>query len=61
LDDALRVSLAAAALKYRLARLSWNDEIVATLSPPEQRIGPGQNHTTPGQFFAGHPTWGNLA
>ncbi len=51
LDDALRVSLAAAALQYRLARLSWNDEIVATLSPPEQRIGPAKITPPSGSFL----------
>lgn len=39
LDGPLRVELAALAEQYGLARLTWEDEVIATRLPPEQVFG----------------------
>lgn len=51
LDEALRVSLAALAETYDLARLSWADEIVVTRRPPEQDFDGIRVVPPPGAFL----------
>lgn len=50
-DGPLRVSLAQAVEQYRLARLSWNDEFVATRDPPYQHFGGTKVVPPPGAFL----------
>ncbi len=51
LDGPLRVSLAELAQAHRLARLTWDDEVVAMIHPPVQRMGPAQVVPPPGAFL----------
>ena len=51
LDGPLRVTLAEVAQAHSLARLTWDDEVVAMLHPPIQRVGPAQVVPPPGAFL----------
>lgn len=51
LDTALQVSLAELAATYGLARLAWEDEVVATRLPPEQVFGDVAVTPPPGAFL----------
>lgn len=50
-DPGLRAALAGLAEAHRLARLSWNGEVVALRAPPEQRFGPARVVPPPGAFL----------
>lgn len=51
LDGPLRVSLAAIAEQYRLARLAWEDEVIAMRHPPLQQFGTARVAPPPGAFL----------
>ena len=51
LDGPLRVTLAEVAQAQRLARLTWDDEVVAMRHPPVQRMGTAQVVPPPGAFL----------
>ena len=51
LDGQLRIDLAALANRFRLARLSWDGEVVVTLHPPEQIFGIARVQPPPGSFL----------
>ena len=51
LDGPLRVALAQLAKQCKLARLSWDGEVVATRLPPLQRMGPANVAPPPGAFL----------
>lgn len=51
LDGPLRVELAALAEQYDLARLTWEDEVIATRLPPEQEFGDIRVVPPPGAFL----------
>ncbi len=51
LDGPLRMVLAQAAEKLGLARLSWEDEVIATRLAPIQRFGKAQVTPPPGAFL----------
>ena len=51
LDGPLRIELAGLAEKYQLARICWEDEVIATRHPPEQRFGLAKVVPPPGAFL----------
>ncbi len=51
LDGPLRISLAQAAEKHSLARLTWEDEPIAMGQPPEQPFGVTRVCPPPGSFL----------
>ena len=51
LDGPLRVTLAEVAQAQGLARLTWDDEVVAMRHPPVQRMGTAQVVPPPGAFL----------
>ena len=51
LDGPLRVQLATLAEQYNLARLTWEDEVIATRLPPEQVFGDIRVVPPPGAFL----------
>lgn len=51
LDGPLRIELAALADHHDLARLSWEDEVIVTRHPPEQRFGTARVVPPPGAFL----------
>lgn len=51
LDGALRVALAAVVAQHDLARLTWDDEVVAMAVPPEQPFGAARVVPPPGAFL----------
>lgn len=51
LDGPLRVELAALAEQHALARLTWEDEVIATRLPPEQEFGDIRVVLPPGAFL----------
>lgn len=51
LDLGLETELAQIAGAQGLARLSWNDEVVAMATPPAQRFGPARVVPPPGAFL----------
>jgi 23S rRNA (uracil1939-C5)-methyltransferase len=51
LSGELRMQLAGLAQQHKLARLSWNDEIIAELLPPHQKFGEAQIKVPPGVFL----------
>lgn len=51
LDGPLRMALAQEAEASRLARLSWEDEVIATRLPPTQRMGRAEVSPPPGAFL----------
>lgn len=51
LDGPLRMALAQLAEKLGLARLSWEDEVIATRVPPKQRFGKADVIPPPGTFL----------
>lgn len=51
LDGPLRVELAALAEQHALARLTWEDEVIATRLPPEQEFGDIHVVPLPGAFL----------
>ena len=51
LDTALQLSLAQAAEKFSLARLSWEDDVIALRAPPIQRFGRARVVPPPGAFL----------
>ena len=51
LDPALQISLAQAAEQFSLARLSWEDDVIALRAPPIQRFGRAQVVPPPGAFL----------
>lgn len=51
LDGPLRVALAAVCEQHGLARLSWDDEVIAMRVPPAQTIGRARVVTPPGAFL----------
>lgn len=51
LDGPLRIALAQEAESARLARLTWDDEVVATRVPPLQTMGRAQVTPPPGAFL----------
>ncbi len=55
LDAALRARLAALAVGHDLARLTWDDEPVAVVRPPLQRMGAARVAPPPGAFLQATP------
>ena len=51
LDPALQISLAQAAEQFSLARLSWEDDVIALRAPPIQRFGRARVVPPPGAFL----------
>ncbi|WP_415922407.1 class I SAM-dependent RNA methyltransferase [Tateyamaria sp. SN6-1] len=51
LDGPLRVTLAEVAQQHGLARLTWDDEVVAMVHPPVQQMGTAQVVPPPGAFL----------
>ncbi|WP_299700663.1 class I SAM-dependent RNA methyltransferase [uncultured Tateyamaria sp.] len=51
LDGPLRITLAALCEQYRLARLTWDDELIGMRVPPAQRMGKAQVVPPPGSFL----------
>ncbi|MCA0870407.1 RsmD family RNA methyltransferase [Seohaeicola saemankumensis] len=51
LDGPLELALAQAAEMHGLARLSWDNEVIATREPPVQRFGLAQVVPPPGAFL----------
>jgi 23S rRNA (uracil1939-C5)-methyltransferase len=51
LTDALRVTLPGVGRAHGLARITWNDETVATLEPPYQTLGLARVVPPPGAFL----------
>ncbi len=51
LDGPLRIPLAAIAERYRLARLAWDDEVIAMRHPPLQQFGSARVAPPPGAFL----------
>ncbi|QDI77544.1 MULTISPECIES: class I SAM-dependent RNA methyltransferase [Leisingera] len=51
LDGPLRIALAQLAEKHRIARLTWDDELVAMEQPPVQPFGPALVCPPPGAFL----------
>ena len=51
LDGPLRISLAALCEKYRLARLTWDDELIGMRHPPIQSMGKALVAPPPGAFL----------
>ncbi|MCG7628317.1 class I SAM-dependent RNA methyltransferase [Epibacterium sp. MM17-32] len=55
LDGTLRIELAQAIERYRLARLTWDDEPVGMEQPPVQSFGPARVCPPPGAFLQATP------
>lgn len=55
LDAALRTALAQIAERHDLARLTWEDEVIALRRPPEQRFGTARVVPPPGAFLQATP------
>ncbi|MEL6570521.1 MAG: class I SAM-dependent RNA methyltransferase [Pseudomonadota bacterium] len=55
LDPPLRVELAAFAQAQRVSRLTWQDEIVVTMNPPEQDFDDVRVVPPPGAFLQATP------
>lgn len=51
LDGPLRIELAAMVEAHQLARLAWEDEVVAMAAPPEQAFGPARVVPPSGAFL----------
>ncbi len=51
LDGPLRVALAQEAEAAKLARLAWEDEVIATRLPPAQQMGRAEVSPPPGAFL----------
>ena len=51
LTEPLRIELAQFAQTHGLARLTWGDETVVTITPPVQMFGPAQVTPPPGAFL----------
>ena len=51
LDQALEISLAKTVKHFPLARLSWEEEIIALRAPPIQRFGRANVVPPPGAFL----------
>ncbi len=51
LDAPLRAELAALAETHRIARLAWNDEVIALRAPPYQQFGAARVTPPPGAFL----------
>ncbi len=51
LDGPLELALARATEQNGLARLSWDDEVIAMREPPVQRFGPAEVVPPPGAFL----------
>lgn len=54
-DTPLRMELAGLAERHRLARLTWEDEVVALREPPVQAFGAAQVAPPPGAFLQATP------
>ncbi len=50
-DGALLATLGQLVERFRLARLKWNDEVIAVRAAPVQRIGPAHVLPPPGAFL----------
>lgn len=55
LDDPLRFALSAEVEAHRLARLSWEDEVIGQREPPLQRFGKALVAPPPGAFLQATP------
>ncbi len=55
LDPPLRMELAGFAKAHRVSRLTWQDEVVVTMNPPEQVIGDVRVVPPPGAFLQATP------
>ncbi|MFC6688950.1 class I SAM-dependent RNA methyltransferase [Jhaorihella thermophila] len=55
LDGPFRAELAQLAARHRLARLAWDDEVIATRLPPIQRFGRAGVIPPPGAFLQATP------
>ncbi len=55
LDGPLRIELAALVEKHQLARLCWQDEVIATRCQPEQAFGRAKLVPPPGAFLQATP------
>jgi len=51
LDGSLRIALAAICETHRLARLTWDDEIIGMRHPPMQQMGKARVAPPPGAFL----------
>lgn len=51
LDGPLRIELAHLSERHDLARLAWEDEVIATRHAPEQVFGPARVQPPPGSFL----------
>ncbi|WP_299619102.1 class I SAM-dependent RNA methyltransferase [uncultured Tateyamaria sp.] len=51
LDGPLRIALAAICETHRLARLTWDDEMIGMRHPPHQRMGKARVAPPPGAFL----------
>jgi len=51
LDGPLRIALAAACESFRLARLTWDDELIGMRVPPAQSLGRARVVPPPGAFL----------
>ncbi|MEQ6249495.1 class I SAM-dependent RNA methyltransferase [Sulfitobacter sp. HNIBRBA3233] len=51
LDGPLRQTLAALCENHGIARLTWEDEVIAQRTPPMQRFGPAEVPFPPGAFI----------
>lgn len=51
LDGPLRIALAAQCEAFRLARLTWDDELIGMREPPAQRMGSARVVPPPGAFL----------
>ncbi|MFC4669055.1 class I SAM-dependent RNA methyltransferase [Seohaeicola nanhaiensis] len=54
-DTPLRMVLAGLAEQYRLARMAWDDEVIALRAPPLQVFGAAQVAPPPGAFLQATP------
>lgn len=55
LDEALRLALSAETETHKLARLSWDDEVIGQREPPLQRFGKALVAPPPGAFLQATP------
>ncbi|MEN8934152.1 class I SAM-dependent RNA methyltransferase [Planktotalea arctica] len=51
LDNALTLALSGLVEKHRLARLTWDDEVIGMRNPPHQKFGAGKVVPPPGAFL----------
>ncbi len=55
LDGPLRIALAAEVERFAMARLAWEDEVIAMRNPPLQRFGKALVPVPPGAFLQATP------